>query len=171
MEGDMQNPGISTPSAFHDLPICTCQGCRKFVLLFCNCHVHAIMESFGVIASGISVVEASMKTASSLTRLHANYKDAPKQASRLQGERLHHVQNQALLNDLPTQLKNKLSGPIKSANDIEATLPADFSVTKKRDRIRWAVCEKNKAEEAIAGLQNIQSSTSFTLVAETSQTL
>ncbi|KAF8854702.1 ankyrin [Acephala macrosclerotiorum] len=137
--------------------------CREEIQGQCpseKCETREIMDPFSIVGTSIALAATTATAASSLKLLHSDYRDAGKDRLHFQQQKEHLQLNLSLANgilqDVPS-LKSSLA-------DLEAALPSQPCLGKRRDKLRWALGRKRKAQDEIGRWKDVQSSTSVTLL-------
>lgn len=121
------------------------------------------MDPFSILGTATALAATTATAASSIKLLHSNYRDATKDSLHFQRQKEHLQINFSLadgiLHDVPS-LKSSLA-------DIEAALPPQPFAGRRRDKLRWALGRKRKAQDEIGRWKDVQSSTSMTLQLKT----
>src|SRR4030088_948717 len=122
------------------------------------------MDPLSITVSAITLEDAGARIASTVKGFHADYRDAKKQVLHSQRRRDLLRTNQTQINQLPLQIKDTISPARLSINDIKAALSSTISSSRKRDRLTWALRGKDKVKEELSRLQDVESSTTLSLI-------
>lgn len=121
------------------------------------------------VASGLTLVAAGINISKTTKRCCDDYRGAQKQMLRAQQQGQQFQLNQGLIDELP-QFKKERIGPAQaSLKDVQASLPTEIHLERKRDHLKWALGRKSKIEREITQYNQIENSLSLNLLVSHSQ--
>jgi hypothetical protein len=123
-------------------------------------HFDQVMNPLSLTVSGVALAGSSVKT---VHRLCTNYREAEKQGTHIEHQRLQLQKNREQLSNLPLDLNENVL-LTQSLKDIEAAIPDDLKTSLRRDKFLWAAGRKSSVRGEIARLKETENSTTFALV-------
>lgn len=134
-----------------------------------SCDLRDIMDPFSVTLGVVALTGTLLTAASKVDAFHSSYQKAGKDNHHIQDQKKQLQFNQTLLEELKSNLPSSVQNGLKSSlADLEAALPSEHYLGKQREKLRWAAFGgKQKAQDKIARLKEIESSAILTLLLTT----